>query len=87
MKIGGVLVHSGPEGGSGMGSALSNTYLSHAEFKSAGIYPVEILYYDKDRDAGIEVFSTLEPRGPQREVEKGKVLNLLQFMAKPSTKK
>ncbi len=41
---------------------------------------MEILHDDKDRDAGIEAFSTVVPKGPARELGNARELHLLQFL-------
>jgi len=78
LSIGGVQVGSTPEGG--MYGAMADGYLSRAEFVAAGIYPVEVLFYDKAGGSGIQVYSDVIPKGPSVNVGDGKELNLLQFL-------
>lgn len=71
LTIGGILAHTSPEGG--MYEATAPQYLSRAEFMVPGIYPVEVLHYDKSGQTGIKAYSTLQTAG-------GTGLTLLQFL-------
>lgn len=78
LTIGGVVVHTSPEGG--MYGVKDDRYRSHAEFVAPGIYPVEILHYDKAGGVGIKAFADVPPRGPAFDIGNAQELNLLKFM-------
>ncbi|MBY0522285.1 MAG: serine/threonine protein kinase [Gemmataceae bacterium] len=63
VSIGNVVVHSRPGFGA-MNSPDAPENVGWASFADAGIYPIKVLFYDRDPGAiGIEVFSDLAPRG------------------------
>jgi hypothetical protein len=82
LTVGGIVVHTSGEGG--LYEAMHPKYLSRAEFFEPGIYPVEMLFYDKARVAGIVAYSNVEPKGPPRETAQARELNMLPFLAGPA---
>lgn len=61
-------------------------YVARAEFAEPGIYPVKVLVWDRDREAGVEVYSDVHPAGEERDVGNGIKLRLLPFLAGPAKK-
>lgn len=59
-------------------------YVAPAEFAEPGIYPVKVLVWDRDREAGVEVYSDVNPAGEERDVGNGIKLRLLPFLAGPA---
>jgi hypothetical protein len=84
ISIGGVVVHSHNQGG--WYGPQNAGYMGRAEFSEAGIYPVEVLYWDKARDAGIEVYSDVNPAGEARDLGGGVSLVLLPVLTGPAGK-
>jgi len=80
LTIGGVTVHSHMHGG--FYAPTMDGYAAKAEFSAPGIYPVKVLFWDRDRDAGIEVYSDVNPAGEAREVGGARELTLLPFLQK-----
>lgn len=84
LTIGGVVVHSHMHGG--FYAPTMDGYAAKAEFVEPGIYPVKVLFWDRDRDAGIEVYSDVNPAGERREVAGARELTLLPFLTGPAAK-
>lgn len=61
-------------------------YLGRAEFAEPGIYPVKVMVWDRDREAGVEVYSDVNPAGDERDVGKGIKFRLLPFLTGPDAK-
>jgi|688.fasta_scaffold349160_1 hypothetical protein len=78
VTIGDVVVHSVESGG--MYGPYHEPYLAKVEFSKPGLYPVEVLFWDKAGDAGLEIYSTLDETGMAREFGPGKELHLLPFV-------
>ncbi len=81
LTIGGVVVHTNSPG-SGMYAPTNPMYLTMVAFEAPGIYPLELVFFDKARDLGVMLFSDLDPRGQFREVGEspGAGLILLPFL-------
>jgi hypothetical protein len=81
LTIGGVVVHVNSPG-SGMYAATHSMYLARATFEKPGIYPLKLVYFDKARDMGVDLYSDVNPRGEFRELgdSPGAGLVLLPFM-------
>jgi hypothetical protein len=63
VKIGGVVVQARPSfGGATSPDAPEN--IGHVEFTEAGLYPLQVILYDRDPgQLGIQVFSDINPKG------------------------
>lgn len=81
LTIGGVSVLSHFHGG--WWGPRHEWYLGKAEFAEPGIYPVEVLFWDRAQEAGIEVYSDVNPAGEARDVGGGS-LTLLPFLSGPA---
>jgi hypothetical protein len=65
LKIGGVVIHSHFTGG--MLGHDDGAYHSRADFAKAGLYPVELMFFDRGRHIGVVLYSDVDPKGPTRE--------------------
>lgn len=79
LTIGDVIVLSHMHGG-WYGPGWPN-YVARAEFAEPGIYPVKVMVWDRDRDAGVEVYSDVNPAGDERDIGNGITLRLLPFLS------
>lgn len=81
LTIGGVVVHVNSPG-SGMYAAANPMYLTMVTFKEPGIYPLELVFFDKAVNLGVMLFSDVNPRGEFREIgdSPGAGLILLPFL-------
>ncbi len=70
IKIGGVVVQARPSfGGATSPDAPEN--IGRAEFTEAGIYPLQVILYDRDPgQVGIQVFSDINPKGERHAIGK-----------------
>lgn len=84
LSIGGVVVHSHFKGG--WYGPLDDGYAAKAEFVAPGLYPVKVLFWDRERDCGIEVYSDVNPSAETREVEGARELILLPFLTGSAAK-
>jgi hypothetical protein len=75
ITIGGVVVLSAESGG--MYGPFHKPYHARVEFAEPGFYPVQVLFWDKQGDAGVEIYSTLDESGEAREFGPGQDLHLL----------
>ncbi|MGD0089693.1 MAG: hypothetical protein ABSE73_07215 [Planctomycetota bacterium] len=78
LKIGGVVVHSKTIPG-GMTNPEDPAYQAAVTFVEPGIYPIQVLHWDRENDLGLHLYCDMDPKG---EVLGNRIL--LPLMRKPS---
>ncbi|MCY3019286.1 MAG: hypothetical protein NTW87_09710 [Planctomycetota bacterium] len=78
LTIGGVVVHSKTTFG-GMTNPQDPAYQAAVTFREPGIYPIQVLHWDREQELGIHLYCDMDPKG-----EILANLVLLPLMRKPS---